>query len=81
MKLVVAILFALALVSANASYLRDPIPEKINTEKGPEVTDEQIVKELKKEAVNVETTELADGKESEANPKKKCCKCYLEWLG
>lgn len=76
MKLVVALLFALALVSANASYLRDPIPEKIST-----VSDDQIVKELKKEAVNVETTELADGKEAELNPKKNIANAILNgWV-
>lgn len=79
MKLIVTILFALALVS-NASYLREPIPERLTNE-GKPVTDEQIVNELKKEAVNVETTELADGKEAEENTKKNIANAHLSgWV-
>ena len=71
MKLIVALLFALAVVSTNGSFLRDPIPD------GKQVTDEQIVKELKKEAVNVETTELADGLEKDVNVKKNIANARL----
>jgi len=71
MKLIVALLFALAVVSTNGSFLRDPIPD------GKQVTDEQIVNELKKEAVNVETTELADGLEKDVNVKKNIANARL----
>ena len=75
MKLAIAILFAFAFASTSAGYLRDPIPEKLA------VSDDQIVKELKKDSVNVESTELNDNQEKDPNEKKNIANAIINgWV-